>query len=62
VPGMEIKSWFEATVPGSYEVGCSQLCGLGHYKMRAQVTVHTQEDFDAWLQQRTAQAQGGPTS
>jgi cytochrome c oxidase subunit 2 len=62
VPGMEIKSWFEATVPGTYELGCSQLCGLGHYKMRAQVTVHTQADYDAWLQQRTAQAQGGPTS
>jgi cytochrome c oxidase subunit II len=62
VPGMEIKAWFEATVPGSYELGCSQLCGLGHYKMRAVVTVHTQEDYDAWLQQRAAQAKGGSTS
>ena len=62
VPGMEIKAWFEATVPGTYELGCSQLCGLGHYKMRAQVTVHTQADFDSWLQQRAAQAKGGPTS
>jgi cytochrome c oxidase subunit 2 len=62
VPGMDIKVWFEATVPGTYELGCSQLCGLGHYKMRAQVTVHTQEDFDAWMQQRAAQAKGGPTS
>lgn len=61
VPGMEIKSWFEATVPGSYEVGCSQLCGLGHYKMRAVVTVHTQEDYDAWIQ-RTAKEKGEPTS
>jgi len=61
VPGMEIKSWFEATVPGTYEVGCSQLCGLGHYKMRAVVTVHTQEDYDAWLQ-RTAKEKGEPTS
>jgi cytochrome c oxidase subunit 2 len=62
VPGMVIKSWFEATVPGSYELGCSQLCGLGHYKMRAQVTVHTQADFDTWLQQRAAQAKEEPTS
>ena len=68
VPGTEIKSWFEATVPGKYELGCSQLCGLGHYKMRAQVTVDTQEDFDAWLQKtvkdkQTADAdQGEPTS
>jgi cytochrome c oxidase subunit 2 len=62
VPGLEIKSWFEATVPGTYELGCSQLCGLGHYKMRAQVYVHAQADFDAWLQQRAAEAKGGATS
>ena len=62
VPGLVIKSWFEATVPGTYELGCSQLCGLGHYKMRAQVYVHTQADYDAWLQQRAAQAKGEPTS
>jgi cytochrome c oxidase subunit 2 len=62
VPGMEIRSWFEATVPGTYELGCSQLCGLGHYKMRAVVTVHTQSEFDSWLQQRAAQAKEEPTS
>jgi cytochrome c oxidase subunit 2 len=62
VPGMVIKSWFEATVPGTYELGCSQLCGLGHYKMRAVVTVHTQADFDTWTQQRAAQAKEEPTS
>jgi cytochrome c oxidase subunit 2 len=60
VPGMTIKSWFIATVPGKYEIGCSQLCGLGHYKMRAQVYVHTPEEYDAWLQQREAQAKGAP--
>ena len=62
VPGMDIKVWFEATVPGTYELGCSQLCGMGHYKMRAQVFVHTQADYDAWLNQRVAQAKGVPTS
>ncbi|SRR6266566_124904 len=61
VPGMEINVWFEATVPGNYELGCSQLCGMGHYKMRAQVFVHTQADYDAWLNQRVAQAKGVPT-
>src|SRR2546427_11612773 len=25
VPGMDIKAWFQATVPGTYELGCSQL-------------------------------------
>jgi len=61
VPGVMIKVWFVATVPGTYEVGCSQLCGLGHYKMRAQVFATTQADYDAWQQQK-AQAKGEPTS
>jgi len=62
VPGMEIRVWFIATVPGTYEIACSQLCGMGHYKMRAQVFVQTQADYDAWLQQQAAEAKGAPTS
>lgn len=38
------------TVPGTYQVVCMELCGLGHTTMRATAVVHeTQEDFDAWL-------------
>jgi cytochrome c oxidase subunit II len=63
VPGMEIKQWFEADKPGTYELGCSQLCGLGHYKMRAQVFAQTQADFDSWLQeQEAAKVKGASTS
>jgi cytochrome c oxidase subunit 2 len=56
VPGLTIRAWFNATVPGEYELGCAELCGMGHYKMRTRVTVHTQADFDAWAK---TQAQGG---
>ena len=56
VPGMTIRAWFQATVPGTYELGCSQLCGLGHYRMRAQVFVQTQEDYDAWMKQAAQEA------
>ena len=59
VPGMNINVWFQATVPGTYELGCAELCGLGHYRMRAQVFVHTQEEFEAWMKQA---AKGGATS
>jgi cytochrome c oxidase subunit 2 len=49
VPGMHIRAWFQATKPGHYELGCAELCGLGHYKMRAAVTVHTAEDYQRWM-------------
>jgi cytochrome c oxidase subunit 2 len=50
LPGQTIKVWFNAIRTGSYELACAQLCGLGHYRMRAMLTVETQEQFDAWLQ------------
>ncbi len=55
VPGMEIPIHFTATKPGRYEIACNQLCGLGHYKMRAFLQVMSQEDFDKWLASMAAQ-------
>ena len=55
VPGMKIRVWFQATEAGAQELACAELCGLGHYRMRAMVTVHTQQDYDAWLADQIAQ-------
>lgn len=49
VPGMVIPVWFEATETGEFELACAELCGLGHYRMRARVFVHSQEDFASWM-------------
>jgi cytochrome c oxidase subunit 2 len=49
IPGMEIPVWFVPTRAGNYEIACSQLCGLGHYRMRGFVTIQTQAEYDAWL-------------
>jgi len=49
IPGMEIPVWFIPTRPGDYEITCSQLCGLGHYRMRGFVTVQSQADFSKWM-------------
>ncbi len=49
VPGMMINVWFEATETGQYEVACAELCGLGHYRMRGMVTVHSVDDYQQWL-------------
>jgi cytochrome c oxidase subunit 2 len=65
VPGMKIPIWFQATRTGTFELGCAELCGLGHYRMRAIVTVHTQEDFARWMAsggQATAASPAAPTT
>jgi cytochrome c oxidase subunit 2 len=49
VPGMDIHAHFKPVQPGTYEIACSQLCGLGHYRMRAVARVVSEEEFERWL-------------
>jgi cytochrome c oxidase subunit 2 len=58
VPGVEQKLWFLPTQTGEWEIACSQLCGLGHYRMRGFYTIQTRADFDAWLKEQAAELNG----
>lgn len=58
VPGMEIRAHLRATRIGTYELVCSQLCGLGHYRMRATVRVVSEEEFRRWLQGQSEKVAG----
>ena len=49
IPGMTIPVWFIPTRAGEYDITCSQLCGLGHFRMRGFVTVQSQADFKKWM-------------
>jgi cytochrome c oxidase subunit 2 len=49
IPGMNVPVWFTPTLPGAFDIACSQLCGLGHYRMRAVITVVEPDAFAAWL-------------
>lgn len=60
VPGMRIPAWFQATRTGEYEIACAELCGLGHYRMRARATVHEAGEFDRWMRD-PARRTGAPT-
>jgi cytochrome c oxidase subunit II len=52
VPGMQMPVWFIPSRAGEYEISCSQLCGLGHFRMRGFVTVQTQADYDKWFSEQ----------
>jgi len=58
IPGLAQPVWFTPTRTGEWEIVCSQLCGLGHYRMRGFYTIHAQADYDAWLASETAQLTG----
>ena len=55
VPGMEIPLHFEAGKPGTYEVACSELCGLGHHQMRTQLIVMGKAEFAQWQKETLEQ-------
>jgi cytochrome c oxidase subunit II len=63
VPGRTIDLvWFIPTRIGSYDLACSQLCGSGHYNMKAQVEVVSQQDYDKWYKQKLAAAAAAAAS
>lgn len=59
IPGMEIPVHFtpvKTNDGATWEIACAQLCGLGHYRMRGQLFVHTKADFDKWMTEQVPAA------
>jgi cytochrome c oxidase subunit 2 len=52
VPGMIIPIHFTANQTGHYEIMCTQLCGLGHYRMRSFLDVVSEADYQNFLKQQ----------
>jgi cytochrome c oxidase subunit 2 len=48
-PGLTARTWFTPTRLGAWDIVCSQLCGLGHYRMRGEYQVVSREEWDRWL-------------
>ena len=59
IPGSIISTHFVPTRVGEFEIACAELCGMGHYRMRARIVVHEPADFDDWLAERGGIAVGG---
>lgn len=56
VPGMMQRVWFHPEKEGRFEIACTELCGWGHYKMKAWLHVDDPEDYDQWHRDLTAEA------
>ena len=54
IPGLSQPVWFTPTQTGEWEIPCSQLCGLGHYRMQGYYTIETEAEYQAWLAEETA--------
>lgn len=73
VPGIPTTLWFTPTITTAemkkktgnpdfvYELSCDQMCGSGHYSMKANIIVETQAEYDAWIASQPTQfAQAHP--
>lgn len=49
VPGLVIPVWFEIEKAGEYELVCAELCGWGHYKMKARIIAESESAVEKYL-------------
>lgn len=57
VPGFISDGWTNIPEPGVYRGQCAELCGKDHGFMPIVVEAKTQEDYDAWLETKKAEAE-----
>ncbi len=54
LPNRYTAVWFEATKTGTFDILCTEYCGLQHSGMLGKVVVHTKADYEAWLTEANA--------
>lgn len=53
VPGRYSKLWFNAQIPGIYNIYCAEYCGTSHSEMTAKLVVHeNMEKFLEWQKKK----------
>ncbi len=62
VPGSTLHVHFTPTTPGTYAILCSQLCGMGHYRMQATLRVLPPDQFDVWMRSHESRINLTPPS
>ena len=57
VPGSITYFWLTPTRPGTFDILCFELCGIGHHAMRGLVVVEEQAEYEIWLAEQETFAQ-----
>jgi cytochrome c oxidase subunit II len=56
LPGRVINGWFRPSRVGTYDIQCTQMCGIGHALMAGRIVVETPQQHAAWLLRNTSPA------
>lgn len=54
VPGTTNTFWLKADEPGSWSGQCAEFCGLNHADMKLVAQAMSEEDFNAWVDEKLA--------
>lgn len=49
IPGRVITGWFTPTKTGTFDIQCTEICGVGHALMPAKIVIQTAEEHAAWV-------------
>jgi len=56
VPGTWMNIWCNLFKTGKYELACAELCGGGHYSMRAEYEVLSKSAYEQWVDKKVSEA------
>jgi cytochrome c oxidase subunit 2 len=56
LPGLATYASFKAKKSGTYDIACAEHCGLGHYRMRGNLIVEPEKEFESRLTAQTPEA------
>ena len=56
IPGRVITGWFTPTQTGTFDIQCTEICGIGHALMPARIVIETAEQHAAWVAENAAVA------
>jgi cytochrome c oxidase subunit 2 len=56
IPGRVITGWFTPTMTGSYDIQCTEICGVGHALMPARIVIETAAQHAEWVAQNSSVA------
>jgi cytochrome c oxidase subunit II len=53
IPGRVITGWFTPTKTGTFDIQCTEICGVGHALMPAKIVIETKDQHAAWVAQNS---------
>ncbi|MGB5685694.1 MAG: cytochrome c oxidase subunit II [Candidatus Electrothrix sp.] len=51
VPGMQTYAWFQADKLVTYDIHCTEYCGVNHSMMAGKLRIVPEEEYLAWLEE-----------